>query len=244
MFIDTHAHIEGDVRKYIDNAKSKNVMVVINASEDYESSINSIKMARENKEIYACIGVHPLNVNEYKGNIKDFYELALDKRVVAIGEIGLDYHYSKDNKELQKKVFREFLELAENVNKPVVIHMREATMDTINILSEYNVKGVIHAFSGSLETANILISMGFLLGVGGVLTFKNSKLYEVIEKIPIEKILLETDAPYLTPHPYRGQKNESAYIPIIASSLANYKKVDIKIIEEITTSNAKRIFDI
>ena len=166
-----------------------------------------------------------------------------NQKIVGIGEIGLDYHYGTD-KEKQKKLFKEQLKIAQRLNLPVVIHSRDATKDTIDILKMYNVSGVIHCFSGSLETANIYISMGYKLGIGGVLTFKNSKLYKVIENINLENIVLETDSPYLTPEPYRGKTNSSKYIPIIAKKLAEVKKVSIEEVAKITTNNAYLIFDL
>ena len=152
------------------------------------------------------------------------------------------FHSQKTGK--QKKLFKEQLKIAQRLNLPVVIHSRDATKDTIDILKMFNVSGVIHCFSGSLEIANIYISMGYKLGIGGVLTFKNSKLYRVIENINLENIVLETDSPYLTPEPYRGKTNSSKYIPIIAKKLAEIKKVSIEEVARITTNNAYLIFDL
>lgn len=246
MFVDTHCHISLDnVEEYVSNAKSANVHIMISASEDLKSSLENVSLLDKFPSLFACVGVHPLNVNEYDDNtFYQFENLIKNKSVKAIGEIGLDYYYSKDNKELQQKVFRKFLKLAEDNDLPVVIHSREATQDTINILKEYNVVGVIHCFSGSLEVAMEYIKMGFFLGIGGVLTFKNSKLYEVIKNVDLEYIVLETDSPFLTPEPYRKFKNESKYIPVIAESLAKYKNIDLNIVRDITTKNAFHIFDI
>lgn len=166
----------------------------------------------------------------------------MNKKVVAVGEIGLDYYYGKEDKDLQIKVFREFLKLAEMYDKPVVIHSRDAVMDTINILKEYNVKGIIHCFSGSLEVANIYIKMGFYLGIGGVLTFKNSKLYEVVKNISIDNLVLETDSPFLSPEPYRGKPNESKNIPIIGECLSKHLGISLEEVMNKTTSNAKNIY--
>lgn len=246
MFVDTHCHISKEsMEEYVKNALQANVMVMLNASEDLLSSRDSVSMALKNDNIYACVGVHPENVDDFNHDIiKEFEELIKSPKVKAIGEIGLDYYYKKDNKDLQINVFREFLSLAERRKLPVVIHSREATLDTINVLKEYNVKGVIHCFSGSLETANEYIKLGFSLGIGGVITFKNSRLYEVIKKIPLEYIVLETDAPFLTPEPYRKYKNESKYIPVIAEYIANIKGISVTEVMNVTTRNAKVIFDI
>lgn len=246
MFIDTHCHIKKDeANLYVSNAVDANVQILINASEDLASSLENISISEEFSNVYACVGVHPNNVQGFnEESLKDFELLIKKKQVKAIGEIGLDYYYTKEDRELQIKVFRAFLKMAEENNLPVVIHSREATQDTINILKEYKVTGVIHCFSGSLETAKEYIKMGFSLGVGGVLTFKNSRLFEVIKDIPLEYIVLETDSPFLTPEPYRKYKNESKYIPVIAESLANFKGVSVKEVMEVTTKNARRIFDI
>lgn len=246
MYIDTHCHISSDdASSYVENAKNAQVCLMLSASEDYESSLENVKIANTFEEVFACVGVHPENVCDFKDeDIDKFRDLIKYDKVVAIGEIGLDYYYSKENKERQKEVFRMFLSLASEFNLPVVIHSREATLDTINILKEYNVRGVIHCFSGSLETAKEYIKLGFSLGVGGVLTFKNSKLFEVIKNIDLSYIVLETDSPFLTPHPFRGNKNESKYIPIIAECLANHLQKPINEIASVTTSNAKAIFDI
>ena len=246
MYIDTHCHIdENIVDEYVENAKSAGVYKIVSASEDLSSSINNVFLASKYAEVFTCVGVHPENVDNFNfDEMNSFLELGRKEKVKAIGEIGLDYYYTKDNKDAQIKVFREFLSLAEKLNLPVVIHSREATMDTINILKEYKVSGVIHCFSGSLETAREYIKMGFLLGVGGVLTFKNSRLFEVIKEIPTEYIVLETDAPFLTPEPFRKYKNESKYIPVIAEKLSEIKGISLEKVSEITTENARRIFDI
>lgn len=246
MFVDTHCHIgKENMSEYVSNASNCNVQVLINASTDLSDSLDNIDISKNYSNVYTCVGVHPENVEDFDFSLMNkFRELVKDSHVKAVGEIGLDYHYTKENKDLQIKLFQEFLKLAEEVNLPVVIHSRDATLDTINILKQYNVKGVIHCFSGSLETAKEYINMGFALGVGGVITFKNSKLYEVIKDVPLEYIVLETDAPFLTPEPYRKYKNESKYIPVIGEYIANLKGVSLEEVMNVTTNNARRIFDI
>lgn len=246
MFIDTHCHIDKEKKEeYVNNALLSNVGILVNASEDVKTSLEGIEIAKEYKNVFTCVGVHPLDVGEFKEeDISLFKDMLKCDKVKAIGEIGLDYYYSKDNIERQKYIFRMFLSLASSYNLPVVIHSREATQDTINILKEFNVRGVIHCFSGSVETAREYIKMGFSLGIGGVLTFKNSKLFEVVKEIPLSYIVLETDSPYLTPEPYRKYKNESKYIPVIAESIAKYKGISVEEVMDETTKNAKQIFDI
>ena len=244
MFIDSHCHIEEDeAKEYVDNAINNDVKIMINAATDLKSSVEAINLSRKYPSVFACIGVHPEEVRDFDFNMAPFEEMCKDNKVVAIGEIGLDYYYEKDTRDLQIKVFREFLSLAERNNLPVVIHSRNATDDTLRIIKEYKVKGVIHCFSGSIETAREYIKLGFVLGIGGVVTFKNSKLIEVLKEIPFEYIILETDSPYLSPEPFRGQTNESKNIKVIAEYLSDKLSTNIDEIREKTTSNVFRIFD-
>ena len=249
MYIDTHCHISknyyDDINEVITDSKNnglEKIIISCCAVEDIEESLNIIN---NYDNVYATFGYHPDQIDKVCD--EDFKKLETliktNQKIVGIGEIGLDYHYGTD-KEKQKRLFKEQLKIAQRLNLPVVIHSRDATKDTIDILKMFNVSGVIHCFSGSLETANIYISMGYKLGIGGVLTFKNSKLYKVIENINLENIVLETDSPYLTPEPYRGKTNSSKYIPIIAKKLAEVKKVSIEEVAKITTNNAYLIFDL
>ena len=195
--------------------------------------------------IYATFGFHPDQVEVVDHNdIKYLEEIIMNtKKIIGIGEIGLDYHYEVD-KDKQKRLFEKQLSLAEKLNLPVVIHSRDATKDTIDILKKYKVKGIIHCFSGSLETAKIYIKMGYKLGIGGVVTFKNSKLKDVVEQISIHDIVLETDSPYLTPDPFRGKRNSSKYIPIIIKKIASIKNISENNVEKITTENCDEVFDL
>lgn len=249
MYIDTHCHISknyyDDITEVITDSKNNGLdKIIISCCEvdDIEESLNIIN---NYDNVYATFGYHPDQIDKVcDEDLKKLETLIkTNQKIVGIGEIGLDYHHGTD-KEKQKKLFKEQLKIAQRLNLPVVIHSRDATKDTIDILKMYNVSGVIHCFSGSLETANIYISMGYKLGIGGVLTFKNSKLYKVIENINLENIVLETDSPYLTPEPYRGKTNSSKYIPIIAKKLAEVKKVSIEEVAKITTNNAYLIFDL
>ena len=162
---------------------------------------------------------------------------------MAVGEIGLDYHWDKDNKEEQKKLFKKQIDLAKKYDLPLVIHSRDAFQDTYDILKEANYKGVIHCFSGNSENAKMYTSLGFYLGIGGVITFKNTNLKETIKCIPLDKIVLETDSPYLAPTPHRGEKNESKYIPIIAEEISLLLNKSIHEISKITTENASKLFN-
>ncbi len=249
MFTDTHCHVYEEYYENIDeiinNAKNNKINRLINNGCDNKSNIEVIKTINKYPNIYGAIGIHPEATETYQNiDLINLENNLSNKKVIAIGEIGLDYHYTKENKEKQKELFDYQLKLATKYNLPVIIHSREATEDTINILSKYNLKGVIHSFSGSLETANIYIKMGYLLGINGVITFKNSKLKEVIKQISLEHIILETDSPYLTPEPYRGKKNEPARIINIANFISNLKNIELDELARITNANIKRIFDI
>ena len=209
------------------------------------SIIESLELSHKYDNIYVTIGYHPSEANDINMfDINVLKKQLFEDKVVGVGEIGLDYHYGKDDIEIQKKLFITQLKIAEEMNLSVVIHSRDATLDTINILKEFpNVRGIIHCFSGSVETAREYISMGYYLGIGGVVTFKNSKLPEVVKEIGLSNIVLETDSPYLTPTPYRGEKNSSKYIPIIAKAISDIKNVKSDEVMRVTTGNAERLFD-
>lgn len=250
MFIDTHCHIDssvsGDV--YIKNAYSANVKGLIFSFCNQDCYQAGIEFLDKYPDVFVSLGFHP----EDADNITDKDLQCLDEvlvsssRIVAIGEIGLDYYWRKDNKEKQRDLFQKQLDLAVKHQMPVVIHCRDAIQELYDILSQYKgkVKGVIHCFSGSYEMARAFIELGFVLGIGGVLTFKNSKLYQVVEKLPLSSIVLETDSPYLTPEPHRGEMNESKYIPLVAEKIAQIKGISLSEVEKITTDNAKRVFDL
>lgn len=249
MYIDTHCHISknyyDDINEVITDSKNNGLEKIIISCCEVDDIEESLNIINSYDNVYATFGYHPDQIDKVCDEDLKRLETLIktNQKIVGIGEIGLDYHYGTD-KEKQKRLFKEQLKIAQRLNLPVVIHSRDATKDTIDILKMYNVSGVIHCFSGSLETANIYISMGYKLGIGGVLTFKNSKLYKVIENINLENIVLETDSPYLTPEPYRGKTNSSKYIPIIAKKLAEVKKVSIEEVAKITTNNAYLIFDL
>lgn len=248
--IDTHCHIS---RKYYDNIpelidKIENSLVdrIITNGCDNESNLEVLELVSKYDIIYGAIGLHPTELSDSLDCDLMWLEKHInDDKIVAIGEIGLDYHYEGYDRVKQIYAFRKQLELAQKYNKPVIIHSRDAIEDTYKILSEYNIRGVIHSFSSSLEMAKKFIKLGFLIGVGGVVTFKNAKtIVNVIEGIDLKYILLETDAPYLSPEPYRGKKNDSSNIPIIASRIADIKNVSLLEVGKITTLNACRLFDL
>lgn len=250
MFIDTHMHIGDDFGVqpdlYVKNATDAQVEVLIASFCEKDDIMLSTKFVEKYKNLYACIGYHPEVSNKI---VEKDYEILEEMvknnpKIVAIGEIGLDYYWNKDNKDKQREVFCKQLEIAEKLKVPVVIHSRDSINETYEILKKYKVSGVIHCFSGSLEMAKKFISLGFLLGIGGVVTFKNSKLFEVIEKLELTNIVLETDSPYLTPEPNRGKINESSNIFYIAQKIAKIKNISLENVAKITTENAIRTFDL
>ena len=249
MFTDTHCHIYKEyyenIEEVLKNAKKSNVNRMINNGCDKKSNEEVLELTKNYENIYGAIGIHPENIANYSDeDLKWIEENLKQSKIIAIGEIGLDYHYTKENKTEQIKLLERQLKIAEQYHLPVIIHSREATEDTINTLKKYKVTGVIHSFSGSLETAKIYIKMGYLLGINGVITFKNSKLKDVIKEIPLESIVLETDSPYLTPEPFRGKKNEPARIKEIAEFICDLKGISLEDLATITNHNIKRIFDI
>ena len=249
MYIDSHCHLSledfENIKEYMKEVKNNHVNKIILSLCSREDLHNLFSLAILQDSIYLTIGYHPEEADyTQEKDITFLKELLKNPKVIGIGEIGLDYHYTKENKIAQQKLFEEQLKLAEQENLPVVIHSRDATNDTIEILKKYHVKGVIHCFSGSLETAKQYIKMGFFLGIGGVVTFKNSKLPDVIREVPLECLVLETDSPYLTPEPYRGHKNSPQYIPVIAQKIADIKNVSVEEVVSITSQNIKKIYHI
>lgn len=250
MFIDTHMHIGDDFGVepdlYVKNASDAQVEVLIASFCEKDDIMLSTKFVEKYKNLYACIGYHPEVSNKIvEKDYETLEEMVKNNpKIVAIGEIGLDYYWNKDNKDKQREVFCKQLEIAEKLKLPVVIHSRDSINETYEILKKYKVSGVIHCFSGSLEMAKKFISLGFLLGIGGVVTFKNSKLFEVIEKLELTSIVLETDSPYLTPEPNRGKTNESSNIFYIAQKIAEIKNIPLENVSKITTENAIRTFDL
>lgn len=250
MYIDTHCHLSSedydDIGLVIKENKENLIDKIIISGYSRDTIKESLDLIDKYSDLYATIGYHPSEADI----TTDEDLLLLEKqikniKVVGIGEIGLDYHYGKENKEKQISLFKKQLELAQKYNLPVVIHSRDAVEDTINILKEYpTVIGDMHCFSGSLETAKIYLSMGYYLGIGGVVTFKNSNLIKVIKEIGLDKIVLETDAPYLTPEPFRGKINSSKYIPYIAKRIADELNISSEEVSEITSNNAKILFDL
>ncbi|MEK5337131.1 TatD family hydrolase [Bacillus sp. FSL M8-0166] len=254
MLFDTHAHLNAeqyneDLEQVIERAKSEKVEKIVVVGFDRPTITRAMELIEEYDFIYAAIGWHPVDAidmtDEDLAWIKD---LSQHEKVVAIGEMGLDYYWGKSPKDVQKEVFRRQIALAKEVNLPIVIHNRDATEDVVTILKEEGaaeVGGIMHCFTGSLETAKACMEMNFYISFGGPVTFKNAKKpKEVVKEIPSDRLLIETDCPYLTPVPFRGKRNEPSYVKYIAEQIAELREISFEELAELTTKNAKKVFRI
>ena len=249
--IDTHSHINFDEYKknfndFLENLKNNEIEKVIIPSVEPKNFEDIINLCDKYEMLYGAIGVHPSEYKTYNSEVeKEIYNLCNNEKIKAIGEIGLDYYYEPDSKEEQKIILSKQLEIAEKLKLPVIIHDRDAHEDIFDILQTYTLKEVVmHCFSGTVDFAKECIKKDYYIGVGGIVTFKNAKdLQETVKIIPLEKILLETDAPYLAPVPYRGKINSPKYLKYIAEKIAEIKGITIEEVKKQTTVNAKRIFN-
>jgi TatD DNase family protein len=254
MLIDTHAHLNAiqyqeDLEEVIERAQSEGVEIIVVVGFDRETITRAIELADTYEFIYATVGWHPVDaIDMTDEDLKWIEELCSHPKVVALGEMGLDYYWDKSPKDIQKEVFRKQIALAKKVKLPIIIHNREATADIIEILEEENaseVGGIMHCFTGSVEVAKQCIDMNFYISFGGPVTFKNAKKpKEVAAEIPLDRLLIETDCPYLTPHPFRGKRNEPSYVKYVAEQIAELKGVTFEEIAQKTSDNAKRFFGI
>lgn len=250
MYIDSHCHLLSteydDVDSEIKKATKSGVFKMIVNGYDVKSSKEAALLSKKYNEIYASVGIGPENIDDLNENYKEEIEnIVKTEKIVSIGEIGLDYYWTKENKEKQIEVFRNMLDIAKKYNLPVIVHCRDAFLDTYNILKEYGVKGILHCYSGSIEMAKEFIKIGFLIGVGGIVTFKNAKtIKEVVKNISISSISLETDSPYLSPEPNRGKKNNPSNLVYIARKIAELKEISIDDVINHTNSNIEALFDL
>ncbi len=253
MYFDTHAHYDDDwfdedrtqlLEKKLPDA---NVSLVLNAACNLESSKKCIEFADEYEYFYAAIGIHPSDAQSYSEDaFESLKKLANHSKVKAIGEIGLDYYHTTEFVPEQKIAFRRQMELASELNLPVIIHDREAHADSLSMVKDFpELTGVFHCYSGSVEMAEELLKLSYYISFTGSITFKNArKSPEVIKAVPIEKILIETDAPYLAPVPYRGKRNDSSYLPYVVEVIAELKGMSAEDVARITKENGKRLFNI
>ena len=252
MIFETHAHYDDEAfdsdRDFLLSSFSDNgIGTVVNATASKKTIEQSIALTKKYPFIYTTIGVHPSDCAEMDDEELSWIESQCSyEKAVAVGEIGLDYHYDEPSKDIQKKWFEAQLNVARKVNLPVIIHSRDAAKDTLDIMKSANAKdigGDIHCFSYSVEIAREYLNMGFFIGVGGVITFKNGKkLREVVEYAPIEQIVIETDSPYLAPEPFRGKRNSSLYLKYVVEKIAEIKGLSAEKVIEITENNAKRLY--
>ncbi len=251
MFIDTHAHLnlnqfDNDRDQAVERALQQKVTAIINVGIDIATSRESIALAERSEHIYAAAGMHPNeSARASLDYLKQINSLLKHSGVVAIGEIGLDYYRDDAPADIQQRVLREQLDLAVMTDMPVIIHTRQAWDDILRILkADYNaqLRGVFHCFSGNYEQAQAVLDLGFHISFTGVLTFKNAKAAEIAARLPLDRLLLETDSPFMAPVPHRGKRCEPAYVPLIAEKLAAIKAVSIEEVAEQTTANARKLF--
>lgn len=251
MFFDTHIHINSeqlyqDHFYFMQRAISEGVEYMVVVGYDLESSKLAVELTAQYDNLYAAIGFGPNDCNGINDEMKKSFESLLNhEKVVAVGEIGLDYYYDYVEKQEQKEMFEYQIELAIKHDLPIIIHCRDAYLDTFNILKKYNHKGIMHCYSGSVEMAENFIGLGYYISLAGPVTFKNAKVAkQVAKEIGLEHLVIETDCPYLSPEPYRGRLNEPANVVYIAKEIAKLKKIDINEVAKQTTFNAKTIFGI
>lgn len=254
MIFESHAHYDDkafdeDREALLESLKENGIGYVINIGANIRTTENTIKLADKYPFVFGAAGVHPSDTGELnEENFKWLKEQCSHPKIVAVGEIGLDYYWDEPDRKIQKRWFERQLEMARDVELPVIIHSRDAAKDTLDMMKAAHAKdmgGVIHCFSYTKEVAREYLDMDYYFGIGGVVTFQNGKkLKEAVEYIPINKILLETDSPYLAPVPYRGKRNSSLYIPLIAKEIAMIKKLDYDDVIRITEENAKSLFRI
>lgn len=252
MLIDTHCHLQdkrfaGDLEAVLDRAQEAGVAYALVVGSDLATSREACELAQKYPQLFAIVGVHPHDSKDAdRATFDEIRKLATQERVVALGEMGLDYHYDFSPRKIQQRVFRYQIGLARELGLPIVIHDREAHADTMAILKEEKaeeVGGVLHCYSGSWEMARECIKMGFYISIAGPVTFANAKkLVQVVENLPLEHLLVETDAPYLTPVPHRGKRNEPAYVRHVAEAIARIKGIAVEEVEEQTTANAIKLF--
>jgi len=251
QIFDTHAHYDDeaynlDRDEILKSLADNNIGTVLNCSSDMESSHKSVELCDKYSFIYGAVGIHPHSAKDYTKNDSDILKtLVSHPKIKAIGEIGLDYHYDFSPREQQIICLEAQLKIAAEVNLPIIFHDREAHADTLEILKKYKPRGVVHCFSGSVEMAGEIIRLGMYIGLGGAVTFKNARTpKEVAAFLPLDKLLLETDCPYMTPAPHRGKRNDSTFLPLVVAQIAEIKQISEQEIIDQTTQNANYLFNI
>ena len=256
MLIDSHAHIQGkeyadEVEAVISRADGAGVetIVAVGGAGDMSSNTEAVALAARFANVYATVGMHPHDAKDVGADeMQALHALAGKPKVIAIGETGLDYYYTHSPHDVQRRVFRQFIEMARATGLPIVVHERDAAQEAADLLRSEGagrLRGVIHCFTGNYDAARIYLDLGFYLSFTGIITFKNAApLREVLRQVPLERMLVETDSPYLTPVPHRGKRNEPAYVRLVAETIANVKQLDFEEVARVTTENAKNLFSI
>lgn len=250
MLIDSHCHVLSseydNVDEIIKDSINSGVEKIIVNGYDLKTSKEAVELANKYDHVYAAVGIGPSNVTDVNDETYDIIsKLAKESKVVAIGEVGLDYYWTTENKEMQLKVFKTMLKIAKTNNLPVIVHCRKSFLDTYNLLKESDLTGIIHCYSGSVDMAKRFIKLGFLLGIGGVITFKNAKsLKDVVKAIDINNFSLETDSPCLSPEPYRGKPNTPKNVKLVATEIANIKQVNLDEVIRVTGRSVCSKFDL
>ncbi|KXB44622.1 hypothetical protein HMPREF3188_01185 [Tissierellia bacterium KA00581] len=251
--VDSHSHIDDekfdiDREEVISLFDENKIDFIVDPASDVKSSEKIVEIVKKFSRVYGAVGIHPHEVEDITDDdLKKIYNLSFSNKIVAIGEIGLDYYYDNSPREKQKEIFRKQLEIAKKRNLPVIIHTREAMQDTFDILSEFkgDITGVMHCYTGSFEMAEKFINLGFYISISGVVTFKNAtNVREMAKKIKLDNLLIETDSPYLTPEPNRGKRNESKFVWLVAQKLSELKNIEINNLIYNTNSNARNLFKI
>lgn len=250
MYIDTHAHLNfkafaNDYEAAIERAQKAGVTAIINVGSNLETSKKAIEMAEKFPQCFAAVGLHPIHTEDEKFDEKEFLKLAKNKKVVAIGETGLDYYHDKNSADLQKEILQKHINIAHQVGKPLILHCREANDDMLSLLisQNLNLAGVFHCFPGDWAMAQVVLDLGLYLSFTGLITFsKNYTNLTVVKEAPLEKIMIETDCPYLTPELYRGQRNEPAFVIEVAKKIAEIKKISLDEVAKQTSKNAIELF--
>lgn len=256
MLIDSHAHIQGkeyagETAAVIERARLAGVeqIIAVGGAGDMSSNSDAVALAESFVNVYATVGMHPHDAKDVgPDELQKLKELALRPKVIAVGETGLDYYYNHSPRDVQRRVFAQFIHMARATELPIVVHERDAASEGAALLrgeGEGKLRGVIHCFTGNYEAARTYLDLGFYLSFTGIITFKNAEaLRDVVRRVPLERILVETDSPYLTPVPHRGKRNEPAFVRLVAETVANVKEVTLEDVARVTTDNARRLFRI
>jgi TatD DNase family protein len=256
MLIDSHAHIQGkeysgEAENVIGRAREAGVerIIAVGGAGDMSSNTEAVALANAFPDVYATVGMHPHDAKDVgEDELQKLRELAANEKVVAVGETGLDYYYNHSPRDVQRRVFTQFIHMACETGLPIVVHERDAAQETAELLrgeSDGNLSGVIHCFTGNYDAARAYLDLGFYLSFTGIITFKNAEpLREVVRKVPLKRMLVETDSPYLTPVPHRGKRNEPAYVRLVAEAVAKLKEISLEDVAAITTRNVCDLFKI